>query len=538
MYNGPQTPQLVTNMKLLDTPVLDYPIKNEISILIDSFATRSPDKVALIQGNQTLSYGDFNRHINQIANALIDLGIKKGDRVAMLARNSIRYAEAFFGVLRAGACTVPLPTMTSPEALKLMLIDSQSKVLLLSAAYLEAVAPIVNQLPMLLPEGMIGFDFADTATWRSFDAWRDAAATDQTIIPVDGIDDFNIFYSSGTTGAPKGILHSHAIRRNYYTMGNFDQETINLVSTPFYTNTTARYWLSTTCAGGTNIILPKFEAVEFLRLVQTHRVTHAMLVPVQYERILRVPDFDSFDLSSLRSKSCTSAPLRVKIKQQIKARLPGDMIEFYGLTEGGVKTVLDVNAAPDHKLASVGRPIPESGLKIIDRAGNELPQGEIGEVVGRSTAMMRGYLNREAETEAILWRDSEGNLFFRSGDIGRVDEDGYLYLLDRLKDVIISGGLNIYATDLETVLLEHPAVHEVAVIGVPSDQWGETPLALVVPEADVVIDEEALLNWANARLGKSQRLSGVAFREALPKSDIGKVLKRQLRAPYWRQSTT
>ena len=528
-------------MKKLDTPVMDYPLKNEFSVLIADFAARRPDKVALVQEGRTMTYGQLDARLNRVAQALIRLGIQKGDRVAILARNSVEYVEAFFGILRAGACAVPLPTMASPEALRLMLADSASKVLIVSAAYQALVAPFINSLAALLPGGAIGFDFGATrletagdSGWVNYRAWLEAASSRPVIVPVEGDDDFNIIYSSGTTGTPKGILHSHAVRRNYYTMGNFDETTVNIVATPFYANTTARFWLTTACRGGTNIIMPKFDAREFLRLVQAYRATHAMLVPVQYDRILRLPDFDAFDLSSLRYKACTSAPLRAPLKKQIVARLPGAMTEIYGLTEGGVKTVLEVNNTPD-KWDSVGRPIPGSELKIIDAAGRELPPGAIGEVVGRSDSMMCGYLNREAETEAILWRDEAGRLFFRTGDIGRVDEAGYLYLLDRKKDVIISGGFNIYATDLEIVLGQHEAVREVAVIGVPSEQWGETPLALVVPEAGESISAADLCAWANARLGKSQRISRLEFREVLPKNDLGKILKRQLREPYWRE---
>ena len=174
-------------------------------------------------------------------------------------------------------------------------------------------------------------------------------------------------------------------------------------------------------------------------------------------------------------------------------------------------------------------------LRIIDEQGNELPRGHTGEIVGRGFNMMRGYVNREDATDEILWRDKQGNLFFKTGDVGRLDEDGFLFLSDRKKDVIISGGFNIYATDLEIVLLRHEAVHEAAVIGIPSQRWGETPLALVVLEEGADVDAETLLSWANQRLGKGQQIAELEIRQELPKSDIGKVLKRELRTPYWDQ---
>jgi acyl-CoA synthetase (AMP-forming)/AMP-acid ligase II len=277
--------------------------------------------------------------------------------------------------------------------------------------------------------------------------------------------------------------------------------------------------------------MAKFDASEFLELLQKHRATHTMLVPVQYDRILRVENYDDFDRSSMQFKFSTSAPLREELKRQVVERFEGELVEFYGLTEGGISCTLFANHFPD-KLASVGRPTGGE-LRIIDEQGNELPPGRTGEIVGRSANMMRGYVNREDATDEILWRDEQGNLFFKTGDVGRFDEDGFLFLGDRKKDVIISGGFNIYATDLEIVLLEHEAVHEAAVIGIPSQQWGETPLALVVLEDAADVDAETLRSWANQRLGKGQRIAELQLRQELPKSDIGKVLKRELRTPFW-----
>jgi acyl-CoA synthetase (AMP-forming)/AMP-acid ligase II len=234
----------------------------------------------------------------------------------------------------------------------------------------------------------------------------------------------------------------------------------------------------------------------------------------------------------MKVKLSTSAPLRAQLKRDILDRFPGLMVEIYGLTEGGGGTVLNCSEHPD-KLASVGQPGMSTELKIIDDDGNELPQGETGEIVARSPNMMLGYYGRDDLTEAMLWRDKGGRVFFRSGDAGRLDEDGFLFLSDRLKDMIISGGFNVYANDLELVLLQHPDVDDVAVIAVPSEEWGETPLGLVVPRRGSRPDPEEIKAWANARLGKTQRLSAVELREELPRSSIGKILKRELRAPYW-----
>jgi len=268
-------------------------------------------------------------------------------------------------------------------------------------------------------------------------------------------------------------------------------------------------------------------------LSEQEKVNTAMLVPVQYQRVVDHEDFDKTDLSSYALKFSTSAPLRIGIKQQIVARWPGKMFEVYGLTEGGGSTILSCTEFPD-KLESVGVPGESSDIRIISTDGKELAQGEIGEVVGRSLGMMAGYYKRQDLMDDMLWQSTDGHTFFRTGDMGRFDEDGFLFLLDRIKDMIISGGFNIYAADLEEVLTRHPDVADVAVIGIPSDQWGETPLGLVVlaPGSDVSADD--LKTWTNEKLGKAQRLSEIEFRKTLPRSTIGKILKRELRAPYWK----
>ena len=284
--------------------------------------------------------------------------------------------------------------------------------------------------------------------------------------------------------------------------------------------------------GAAVVLMRKFDVEGYLALVEEYRCSHTMLVPVQYHRIMSHPRFGEFDLSSMKVKLSTSAPLREPLKRDIVARFPGLMIEIYGLTEGGGGCVLNCNEFPD-KLASVGQAGLGTEVKIIDPDGDEVAQGETGEIVGRSALMMQGYWGRDDLTREILWRDPDGRTFFRSGDAGYFDADGFLFLSDRLKDMIISGGFNIYATDLEIVLGKHAEVDDVAVIAVPSEQWGETPLALVVRKPGAAATAEEIRTWSNDQLGKAQRLSAVEFRDQLPRSSIGKVLKRELRAPYW-----
>ena len=357
--------------------------------------------------------------------------------------------------------------------------------------------------------------------------------------PLSGDAPFNIIYSSGTTGTPKGIVHSADMRFRQASRDTFmlGADSVMLLATPLYSNTTLLPLLATVFHGGHTVLMPKFDAEAYLHVAEAMRVTHTMLVPVQYQRIVALPQFDNADLSAFVLKQCTSAPLPVEVKRALITRWPGRFLEVYGLTEGGCTVILDAKAHPD-KLATVGRPPPGTDVRVIDPDGNELPAGETGEIVGRSGMMMTGYFGRPDDTEALLWRDREGNEFFRSGDLGVFDEDGFLKIVGRKKDVVISGGFNIYASDLESELLQHPAVREAAVIGIPSEAWGETPWGVVVLHDGRSADADDIRGWANARLDRMQRLAGVEIRRALPRSDIGKILKQELRATYWTPAST
>lgn len=306
---------------------------------------------------------------------------------------------------------------------------------------------------------------------------------------------FNIIYSSGTTGEPKGIVQSHGMRWAYATRAKrfgYGPDTMTLLSTPLYSNTTLVVFFPTLSFGGTVVLMPKFEAKRWLELAQQHRVTHAMLVPVQYERLLARAEFETTDLSSFRYKFCTSAPFRTEVKAEVLRRWPGGLVEFYGMTEGGGSCILEAHLHPD-KLHTVGRPAPGHEIRLIDEEGREVAEGEAGEVVGRSPGMMTGYHGRPEATREAEWFDAHGARFIRTGDVGRFDTDGFLQLVDRRKDVIISGGFNIYPSDLEATLRGHADVADVAVVGVPSRQWGETPVAFVVRREGAATGDAALL---------------------------------------------
>ncbi|MBE2242668.1 MAG: acyl--CoA ligase [Burkholderiaceae bacterium] len=499
--------------------------------LIRAHAALRPHKPAMIQDERRLSYAQLDALMDRIAAALQRDDVEPGGCVAICAATSIEYGAVFMAAPRAAAGVAPLSPSSTPQSLMAMLDDCGACIVFLDAAVAQALAPLrCSPRPawVMLDESDFGVRLQD---------WLAQAGAQPRPEALDPDAAFNIIYSSGTTGTPKGIVQSYRLRwlqlmREPGHDYEADAANVNLISTPLYSNTTLVSFLPTLANGGTLVLQPNFDAVEYLELAQRHRVTHAMLVPVQYRRLLAVPDFDRYDLSSFVMKYSTSAPFAVDLKAQVLERWPGGLTEFYGMTEGGASCHLLAHERPD-KLHTVGCPMPGHEMRVIDEAGRELPAGEIGEIVGRSPIMMNGYLNQPGRTSEAEWCDAQGNRFIRTGDVGRFDADGFLTLMDRRKDMLISGGFNVYPSDLEAVLVQCDGVLEAAVVGVPSQRWGETPVGFVVPRPGRTLDAAAVRAWANERLGKTQAISAIEVVPALPRSAIGKVLKRELR-DAWR----
>ncbi|MBY6159133.1 class I adenylate-forming enzyme family protein [Pseudooceanicola nitratireducens] len=500
-------------------PAIDNEILLNFGAEVASNAARLGDKPAVIVSGRTVSWADFGAMVAQVTGKLRAQGIGRGGFVASLAENSLENVVLYCAVLSAGACMVPLPFSATGAALTRMVEDSGASMVFASPTQLEVAQGLgAKQV----------YPLADLLDWAA-DA---EPAVPAQIAPGDL---FNIIYSSGTTGLPKGIIHDHQFRSRQLariTRFGLTEKARMIISTPIYSNTTLFAMLPTLLLGATLIVMPKFNTVEFLTLSQELAPTHATLVPVQYMRLLAEPTFDDYDLSSYEMKFCTSAPLPGSLIAKIMDRWPGNLIEVYGMTEGGISTALNCREFPD-KWDTVGRAGEGCDMRVIDEQGKELPAGEFGEIVGRAPSMMPAYHNADEKTRELLWTDAEGRQYIRSGDMGRIDEDGFLHLMDRKKDMIISGGFNIYAADLEAVLRSHPDVTDTAVIAIPSDAWGETPLGFVVLAENAGSTPEGVCAWANEQLGKTQRLSKVIAMDELPRSEIGKILKKDLRAPYW-----
>ncbi|WP_093510374.1 class I adenylate-forming enzyme family protein [Sphingopyxis sp. YR583] len=510
----------MTSIEMLDGDFATLPD------LVRAHAAERPDAVAAADAVRRLSWSELDQLTDRIAARLQQDGFAKGERTAIAGLNSVEQMAVILGTLRAGGVAGLVTNSATGEQMAAMIADTGARHLFLDSA---AKASLEGQV--ITASDLIAMDGSEAGT--PLDAWLSLAGAKPTPVDIQPGDGFNIIYSSGTTGTPKGIVHSHAMRWQHIQRGKpaYGPAAVTVLSTPLYSNTTMASFLPTVGSGGQVVLMKKFDARGFLELAVRERATNTMLVPVQYRRIMALEDFGDFDLSSFVVKYCTSAPFPATLKADVLQRWPGGLVEIYGMTEGGAAFILEAHQFPD-KLHTVGKPAPGHIAKVIDEEGNELPQGSVGEVVGRSPAMMTGYNNRPDATKAMHWYDAEGNLFYKHGDIGRIDEDGFLTLMDRAKDMIISGGFNIFPSDLEAILIADERVVEAAVVGMPSEEWGETPVAFVVLKPGA--DAESVRADCNAKVGKTQRLSAITVVEELPRSPIGKVLKRELRDAYAR----
>jgi len=502
-----------------------------IGSLFSRHAQYRPHHLAVVFGNQRLTYIEFNKIINRLANALLGMGIQKGDKIATILPNCLEQLEVYWAAGKIGAVVVPLSTLLMEKAILSLLKDSDAVAVISNGSFIPVLKAIRSELHTvaddryLIVDGNISNGFKDYHELKS-------KASDQNPkgISIQDADVFNIMYSSGTTGLPKGIVHSHYIRAMYGTVfaGSYRMtpESVTMHAGSIVFNGAFVDLMPTIFLGATYILLERFDPKSYIDTIERECVTHVMLVPSQIITLLDTPGFTFERLKSLEMVLSLGAPLLMEHKERLNRVLPERFYELYGLTEGFV-TILDKYDYPS-KPMSVGVPPPFFEMRIMDDAGNVLPAGQIGEICGKGPILTPGYYKRSDLTSQAI---KDG--WLHSGDMGYVDEDGFLFLVDRKKDMIISGGVNVYPRDIEEIVVQHPLVREAAVFGALHEKWGETPVAAVILNKPGSISPDDLKAWVNKRVGaKFQRLHTVVFMDDFPRNVAGKTLKREMRDAF------
>jgi long-chain acyl-CoA synthetase len=493
-----------------------------------------PNQIATVDGERRRTWTQLVERVARLAGGLEALGVKAGERVGVIGLNSDRHLEVFFAVPWAGGVIVPVNYRWSAPEIAFSLSDSGTRVLFIDHAFWSLV-PALREL-VEHPLTIICID----------DRLADADAVHDDLIEAHvAIDEFpnsadslsGIFYTGGTTGRSKGVMLSHgnhvANTLQYITMVGAVPDTIYLHAAPMFHIADALYIYAITHIGGTHIFIPRFEPATCARALQEHAVTDIILVPTMIQMLLEQPGFQDFDLSRLQRMFYGASPMPEAVALDLLAKLPWvAACQLYGQTESAplmTALVSRYHTADGGRLRSAGRALPATELLIVDENGREVPRGQVGEIVVRSPNVMLGYWGREDVTREAL-RDG----WLHTGDAAYMDEDGFIFISDRLKDMIISGGENVYSTEVENAMYQHPDVAQCAVIGVPDDKWGERVHAIVVPRPGTRPEPAALMAHCRKLIADYKCPRSVSFQdEPLPLSGAGKVLKTELRKPFW-----
>jgi long-chain acyl-CoA synthetase len=499
-----------------------------------------PDRLAAVCGSTRLTYRAFAERVRRLCSALQGLGIQKGDRLAILMHNCHRYFELYYATPEMGTLAVPLNIRLSAREIVYILNDSGSNTLFVGPEFLPLLAEIRHQLPALRHCIFTG-DGPAPEGFYSYERLLDGASPDFTPTPVGPEDLAALFYTSGTTGHPKGVMLSHAnllSNAYHFLAANIWQEgDVYLHACPMFHIADGPTSHAITWLGGRHVIIPTFKPDLALEVMERERVSLTLLIPTMINFLINHPDATKRDLSALRTIAYGGAPMPAELVRGAMQILQCSFCQAYGLTETAPLLTLfssqerAIDGPPEmvRRLLSCGREVIGVRVRVVNAEGREVQPGEVGEIIAKGPNIMVGYWNKPQETAEAL---RHGWLY--TGDLATVDEDGYIYIVDRKKDMIITGGENVFSTEVENALYTHPAVLEAAVIGVPDATWGEAIKAVVVLKPDMTATAQELIEHCRARMAHFKAPRSVDFYEgALPKSGSNKILKRELREKYW-----
>jgi acyl-CoA synthetase (AMP-forming)/AMP-acid ligase II len=497
-------------------------------------ARERPNAVALDFNDRVTTYAQLDERTNRVAQGLIAAGAKPGTRVGYLGKNIDRYFEVLLGAFKARAVIVGVNWRLAPPEIAYVLNDADCEVLFVGKDFYAAAEKILIDCPKL--KAVIAMDDGHEL-WPGYEPWRDANPAKDPMLPIAPDDDVIQLYTSGTTGHPKGVQLTSA---NYLAVfdclgampiGNYEPDDVVLIAMPFFHVAGVNIGLLTLGQGAHGIVLGDIDPTEILRLIETKKVSYAFLVPAVILFLLQHPKAKATNFSSLKNISYGASPISDEVLLNAQKTFGCSFLQVYGLTEttgGGTFLAPEDHDPARGKLRSCGKPAPGHEIRIVDETGRALTAGEVGEILIKAPNVMKGYWNKADATRAAIKND-----WFHTGDAGFFDEDGYLYIHDRVKDMIVSGGENIYPAEVENALFGHPGVADAAVIGVPDERWGEAVKAIVVKKEGTSPSPAEIIAWARNRIAGYKLPKSVDFIDVIPRNPSGKVLRRELRKPYW-----
>ena len=517
---------------------LPLPILYGLSDIVTRQAAIRPNKTALIFEEQNLTYASLDKGANRVANGLLSLGLKPDERVGYLGKNSHFYYELLFGTCRAAGVLCPINWRLALPEILYVLNDSKPRILFVGIEFVEMIPDLlkgVSSIEHVIPmETTPNYD-------EHYAIWRDGFDSGTTGISRGGLDDAIQIYTSGTTGFPKGATLSHkSITTAYERYRNapipawnvWSDEDVSLIPMPCFHIGGTAWGLTTMAHGGTGVVMRNFIPTDVLGYIDKYKISKLFLVPAALQIVINQEGVRNVDFSQMKFMFYGASPMPLALLEKAIDIFGCGFTQFYGMTEtSGSITALppedhDVNG--NERMRSVGKPLLGVEIQIWDEKGNVLSPGKIGEITTRSTMNMNGYFEKFDATAETINPDG----WLKTGDLGYLDADGYLFLKDRKKDMIISGGENIYPAEVENALYDHPKILEAAVIGVPDEKWGETVKAYIVIEKGQSLEADELIAWSKTRLAKYKCPKSVEFMETLPRNPSGKVLRRKLRENY------